>query len=150
MSSGYQQATGNEVVWIGSYRRRLDWLLPAWLEDADAFDQSINEDMLAVGYTIAANVIIFTICVLTFSIYRMHDAKIYAPKSDLLPDKTPPKIPNDTMFGWIGDLYAISDDVLIDKGGYDILFLIRFYRLSFKVFLGFSIYAWGVLLPING
>lgn len=25
--------------------RRLDWLLPAWLEDAGAFDQLVDEDL---------------------------------------------------------------------------------------------------------
>ena len=130
--------------------RKLDWLLPSWLEDADAYDQSINEDMSTVGYTIAVNLIVLAMCILFYSIYRMYDDKIYAPKADMMPDRTPPKIPNTTMFGWMFDLYAIDDNVLIDKGGYDALFFIRFYRLSFKIFFCFAFYAWIVLLPING
>ena len=106
--------------------------------------------MTTVYYTIAVNVIVLTCCLLFFSIYRLYDDKIFAPKADLMPDRTPPKIPNKTMFGWIFDLHAIDDNVLIDKGGYDILFFIRFYRLSFKIFFCFAIYAWGILLPING
>ena len=134
----------------GGHGRRLDWLLPAWLEDADAYDQSINEDMMTVYYTVAVNVIVLVFCVMFFSIYRRYDDKIYAPKADLMPERTPPKIPNNTTFGWIYDVYSIDDNVLIDKGGYDVLFFIRFYRISFKIFLCFAIYAWGVLLPING
>ena len=135
---------------MGMGHRRLDWLLPAWLEDADAYDQSINEDMTTVYYTVAVNVIVLVGCVLFFSTYRMYDDRIFSPKSALMPDRTPPKIPNATMFGWVWDLYAIDDDILIEKGGYDILFFIRFYRLSFKIFLCFAVYAWGILLPING
>ncbi len=129
--------------------RRLDWLLPKWLEDADAYDQSINEDMVTVYYTVAVNIVIFAIFVLFFSWYRRYHPEIYAPKAKLLPHRTPPLLSNSTYFGWIKELYDIDDDVLIKKGGYDILFFIRFYRLAFRIFIYFSIYAWGVLLPIN-
>lgn len=130
-------------------RRRLDWLLPSWLEDADAYDQSINEDMVTIYYTIAVNLIIFAACILFFSSYRRYNDKIYAPKADFMPTRTPPKMSSDTWFGWIKELYNIDDDVIICKGGYDILFFIRFYRIAFKIFIFFSIYAWGILLPIN-
>jgi len=132
------------------YFRRLDWLLPAWLEDADAYDQSINEDMVTVYYTVAVNVVICASCVLFFSVYRMYDDKIFCPKAALVPEKTPPKLDNSSLFGWITELFNIDDKVVIDKGGYDVLFFIRFYRLSFKILLCFSIYALGILLPING
>ena len=80
----------------------------------------------------------------------MYDDKVYAPKCDMFPDRTPKKLDNSSLFGWISELYNIDDNIIIDKGGYDILFLVRFYRLSVKIFLSFAIYAWGVLLPING
>ena len=80
----------------------------------------------------------------------MYDTKIFCPKVDLVPEKTPPKLGTSTLFGWISELYNISDQVIIDKGGYDVLFFIRFYRLSLKILVCFSVYALGVLLPING
>lgn len=130
-------------------QRRLDWLLPKWLEDADAYDQSINEDMITVYYTVAVNIVIFVIFVSFFSWYRRYYPEIYAPKARLLPHRTPPLLNNTTYLGWVRELYDIDDDVLIKKGGYDILFFIRFYRLAFRIFIYFAIYAWGVLLPIN-
>lgn len=129
--------------------RRLDWLLPSWLENANAFDQSMDEDMSSIGYTILFNVIIWAVCVGFFSFYRRYDPKLYTPKVDMFPDKTLPRIPHDTYFGWIVDLYNITDDQIIEKAGYDQLFLIRFYRLAFKIFSTFAIYAWGVVLPVN-
>lgn len=130
--------------------RRLDWLLPSWLEDVNAYDQSIDEDMTTVYYTIAVNVAILVACVLFFAYYRMKHPEMFCPKAKLAPEKTPPPIPNDTMFGWVWDIFNIDDDTVIAKGGYDVLFLIRFYRLSFKIFFFFAFYALGVLLPING
>ena len=32
--------------------RRLDWLLPDWLEDVGAFGQSANEDMSTGSFTV--------------------------------------------------------------------------------------------------
>ena len=88
------EAVGDTIIQM---HRRLDWLLPSWyrnyhyyylyyyyyyyyyyhydnndnrLEDADAYDQSIDEDMLTVYYTIAVNLIILGFCLIFFSIYR--------------------------------------------------------------------------------
>lgn len=131
------------------YRRRLDWLLPSWLEDVNAYDQSMDEDLSVVGYTIAVNIIILFLFLLFFSIYRMYSPSTFTPKVDMMPQRTPPRIPNDTLFGWIKDLYNIDDDVVIDKAGYDVLFLLRFYRLSLRVFMCQALFSWIVLLPIN-
>ena len=38
----------------------------------------------------------------------------------------------------------------IAEGGYDVLAFIRFYRFNFRLFLSFAVYAWAVLLPVNG
>lgn len=130
--------------------RRLDWLLPAWLEDANAFDQSMDEGMSTVAYTILFNVVIFLFFIVFFSIYRRYDPKAFTPKVDMFP-KSLPRIPNDSYFGWIRDLYNITEEQILSTGNgcYDQLFLLRFYKFSFKVFLYFSIYAWLVILPVN-
>lgn len=129
--------------------RRLDWLLPKWLENAAAYDQSVDEGLLTIFYTLLVNSVILLVCILIFSFYRIYDIKIFSPKCDLMPGKAPPRLSTSTLFGWMKELYNISDEVIIEKGGYDILFFIRFYRLAFKVFFWFGIYAWGILLPIN-
>ena len=134
---------------ISNSSRRLDWLLPSWLEDAGAYDQSIDEDMVTIGYTVVFNVVILIICLMFFSTYRMYDTKIFAPKCDLMPERTPPKLSSKTLFGWIRELYLIDDDVIIEKAGYDIMFFLRFYRLSYKIFASFLLFAWGILLPVN-
>jgi hypothetical protein len=54
----------------------------------------------------------------------MYDDKVYAPKCDMFPGRTPKKLDNSSLFGWISELYNIDDNIIIDKGGYDILFLV--------------------------
>ena len=134
---------------VDVFRRRLDWLLPSWLEDAGAYDQSIDEDMVTIGYTLLVNIIILFSCGLFFSVYRMYDTQIFAPKCALMPERCPPKLSNTTLFGWVSELFYTDDEMVIAKGGYDILFFLRFYRLAYKIFSVFAIYAWGILLPVN-
>lgn len=102
-----------------------------------------------MGYTLLFNVIIFVACILFFSLYRKFNDKVFSPKVEMFPNKTLPRMPNDTMFGWIYDLYQITEEQFREKAGYDCLMLIRFYRLSFKILACFALYAWGVLLYVN-
>lgn len=131
------------------FARRLDWLLPTWLEDTAAYDQPIDENMVTIGYTVVVNLVILVSCIIFFSFYRMHDENIFAPLCLMRPDKTPERLSNTTLFGWVKELWDIDDEAVIKKAGYDILFFIRFYRLGFKIFFWFGLYALGVILPIN-
>lgn len=134
----------------GFSRRRLDWLLPSWLENANAYSQSTDEDMIDVAYTIIANLALFVIFGSIFTIVRQYNPDMYTPKKFVAPDRTPPRLPNDTWFGWIRDICNLDDDLLIKKGGYDQYFFIRFYRLCLKILLLCCIYCLTVLIPVNG
>ncbi len=125
-------------------------MLPSWLEDVNAYDQNTDEDMMTVVYTIILNLLVFGICILIFSFTRRSKPSIYCPKQFLKAEKTPKMLENKTSFGWILELYHIDDQTIVRNAGYDVLLFIRFYRLSFKIFFYFALYAWGVLLPING
>jgi len=126
-------------------RRKLDILLPSWLEDANAYDQSSNLSMGIVGLYVVVNLTVGIICLMYFSFIRMRYPLIFAPKK-----KSPPILPFHDPLSWMIVLYNINEEQVIESAGYDVLFFIRFYILSFKIFSVFSIYAWGVLMPING
>lgn len=91
-----------------SIHRRLDWLLPKWLEDPNAFAQNKNLDISTIFQTFFYNFLIFLCCLLFFSIYRQYNEYIFSPKVDLLPENTLPRMPNDSLFGWIRNLWNIS------------------------------------------
>jgi hypothetical protein len=130
--------------------RRLDWLLPSWLEDVSAYSQSSNEDLTSVGWSVLINTIVGSTFLVWFIIYRRHNLTIYCPKIPLYPGKTPAPLKTDTYFGWIFELMEMDDQVLIDKGSFDILFFVRFYRLCFKILAFTALYCWAVLIPVNG
>lgn len=131
-------------------QRRLDWLLPSWLEDANAYSQSIDEDMISVGYTIAVNLCLLALCILIFSFLRQSSPDIFCAKMFVAPERTPPKLSTKSLFGWMRDFYNLDDELLLTKGGYDQLFLIRFYRLCFRIIAFSCIYCITVLIPLNG
>lgn len=132
-------------------RRRLDWLLPSWLEDVDAFSQTSDEDLIDVAYTILVNLCLLAVCVVVCAILRQKNPEMFIPKRYVAPDRTPANnIPNNTWFGWLIDLYYLSDELLIDKGGYDAYILIRFYKLCFKILFISSFYCLLILLPLDG
>lgn len=129
-------------------QRRLD-ILPSWLEDAASFDQSTSIDMATIYWTVLVNSISLFFFVWLYSYIRMTDDKLFASRVGLKPDSCPPRFSNDTLFGWMKELWNVTDATILEKGGFDILTFIRFYRLNCKIFLIFSVYAFSVLLPIN-
>jgi hypothetical protein len=130
--------------------RRLDWLLPSWLENVDAYSQSTDENMIDVLYTVVINASVFLVAVSFYVIYRRKNTTIYCPKVAINPERNIPKLSTDSYFGWVQELWGYDDLFLVEKGSFDILFFIRFYRLCFKILACSSIYCWIVLIPING
>ncbi len=123
---------------------------PAYLSNYDSFNQSINENMNQVGYTLLVNLIVILVFWLIFSYKRMHDANLFAPKALLKGERTPPALSNKNLYSWMRELWNITDADILKYGGFDTLTFIRFYRLNYKIFGVFAIFAMLVLLPVNG
>lgn len=117
--------------------------------DYASFDQSADEDMSTVLYTLLVTFICAVLLFGFFAVNRMYYEKFYTPLVSLHPEKCPPRLNNNNMFSWIAELASIDDATIIEKGGYDVMAFIRFYRFNFRLFLAFAIYAWAVLLPVN-
>ena len=95
--------------------RRLDWLLPAWLENYDAFMQSSDESMTVVAISTTVNFGILALCIIWFSIERYFRPRIYSPLYYLFPQTAAEPLPNAPIFGWIIDLWNIEEDLIIEK-----------------------------------
>lgn len=129
--------------------RRLDWLLPAWLENYDAFMQSSDESMDVIGFSVLLNFGVLVFCILWFSIERYFRPKVFSPLSNMFPKNSAKPLASSPIFIWMVELWKIEEDMIIEKGGYDILYFIRFYKLSMKIFGSFTLYAFVVILPVN-
>ena len=130
-------------------RRQLDWLLPAWLENYDAFMQSSDESMDVIGFSVLLNFGVLVFCIFWFSIERYFRPKVFSPLSNMFPHSSAEPLASSPIFLWMLELWKIEEDTIIEKGGYDILYFIRFYKLSMKIFGSFAFYAFVVILPVN-
>eukprot|EP01041_Mallomonas_annulata_P009540 gene9540-19834_t len=124
--------------------RRLDFLLPKWLEDTDAYAQRSDVNLGVLGLYVVVNIFIGLVCILFFSWLRKSNPKLFALKA-----LTPPLLPYDDIYSWIIVLYYIDEAAILKYSGFDVLFLIRFYHLALRIFVDFCIYAFIVLMPIN-
>lgn len=130
-------------------RRRLS-IFPSWLTDYSSFDQSSDEDMSTIGWTLVVSGLVGLLMLLSFAVHRMYDPERFTPLIKLLgKDKVAKPLSNNDLYSWIYELVTIDDDTILQKGGYDTLSFIRFYRFNFRLFLAFAVYAWCVLLPVN-
>ena len=130
-------------------RRRLS-IFPSWLTDYSSFDQSADEDMSTIMWTLLLSGSVGMIMLIYFAIHRMYDLDRFTPLVKLIgKDKTAKPLSNNDVYSWVYELVTIDDDTILEKGGYDVLCFIRFYRFNFRLFLAFAVYAWCVLLPVN-
>lgn len=130
-------------------RRRLS-IFPSWLTDYSSFDQSADEDMSTIMWTLLVSGVVGLLMLSSFAIHRMYDPDRFTPLVKLLgKDKAAKPLSNDDLYSWVYELVYINDDTILEKGGYDTLCFVRFYRFNFKLFLAFALYAWCVLLPVN-
>jgi len=132
-------------------RRRLDWLIPHWLENASAYDQSENLDIGEIGLTFALNVIAAFIILIVFgqrrkNLQRQYD---YSTRRLQLPKQTPPDLPRRYCFGWMLPCLTISYDDILYYAGLDALMYIRSHYLGMKIFSVFAVYGLLVLVPLN-
>lgn len=125
--------------------RRLDWLIPDWLQSADAFIQPQNLDLEVLGFLFVVNAFFWIFCLFFFCVCRIYFPSIFTPKA-----KKPKNLPNEDMYSWIFSLWSIDDSTIIEYSGYDAYIFLRFYKLSVKVFSIFSIYALLILMPLHG
>jgi len=147
MASGLRRLLSDTIT---HGRKKLLNPFPEYLSNYDSFNQSTNENMAQVGYTLLVNIIVAFLFWLLFSYKRMYSANLFSPKAQLKGEVTPPALSNHNLFSWMRELWNITDEDILKYGGFDTLTFIRFYRLNYKIFGAFAVYAMLVLLPVNG
>lgn len=102
--------------------------------------------------TIAIDIVIFSICIILFSLLRRSKAfkKMYAPKL-YVKNKSysrPKSIP-DNFFGWISTVLSYTDEEIIDVAGYDSIMCLKIFSFGFWLFLVLTIVLCIIILPLN-
>ena len=68
--------------------RRLDFLIPSWLEDPTAFSQRPDLGFGAIASVTVANAVVSVVCIAIFEILR-HRGAFFCPKAAYQPERVP-------------------------------------------------------------
>ncbi|CBN77492.1 conserved unknown protein [Ectocarpus siliculosus] len=137
-SSGSTSVSGVSSWW--------DWI-PSWLLDYDAYEETENEDLTAIGivamYTSAMSLLFW----LYWTYKRWNDPGFFSPKRAERPPDLPG--PREGLFAWVWALYRIPEEEFIRFAGFDAQIYVRMYSLAGKMLSVIALYALPVVLPVN-
>ena len=134
--------------------RRLDFLIPSWLEDPTAFSQRPDLGFGAIASVTVANAVVSVVCLAIFEILR-HRGAFFCPKAAYQPERVPAVVHFDCNGGdarggyarggararrscrwplqWVSELLALDEETILQCAGFDALVYLRFISMAFKV-----------------
>ena len=98
---------------------------------------------------IVTSVIVFGVQIAVFIIIRERIARIYRPRTYLVPERERTKPPPKGLFEWIGPIWHTTNAEFIQKCGLDAYFFLRYLRTLLKIFIPLAFLILPILLPIN-
>lgn len=131
-----------------SFGRRLDFLIPSYLENPDAFAQTEDMDFSSI-LTIAASNLAFGVCCICIYEFFRRRGSYFIPKARWRPHMTPPPLPTGKFLGWVVPLLSIDEETVLRCAGVDGVIYLRFMSLGIQVFGMFILVGFGLLLPVN-
>ncbi|CAN0209264.1 unnamed protein product, partial [Ectocarpus fasciculatus] len=100
-------SSGSTTTSVGGMSSWWDWI-PSWLLDYDAYEETENEDLTAIGivamYTSAMSLLFW----LYWTYKRWNDPGFFSPKRAERPPDLPG--PREGLFAWVWALYRISEE----------------------------------------
>ncbi|CAM9207441.1 unnamed protein product [Phaeothamnion confervicola] len=111
--------------------RKLLQLLPPWLENYQAFQETQNASLQDIAFVIAAQCIAGVCFFAYFTCRRWHNPAAFSPKRLRKPPDMPR--PQEGVLKWAWFLLRFRESDFLDYAGFDALVYIRFYVLTAKV-----------------
>ncbi|KAE8444846.1 hypothetical protein EG329_014201 [Mollisiaceae sp. DMI_Dod_QoI] len=98
---------------------------------------------------LAASLVIFGVQMLVFLLLKDKQARIYKPKTYLVPERERTEPPPRTPWGWLVAIFRFKDREVINKCGLDAYFFLRYLQTLLIIFIPMAAVILPVLLPIN-
>ncbi|KAI1007509.1 hypothetical protein K3495_g719 [Podosphaera aphanis] len=98
---------------------------------------------------LTTSLIVFAIQLIAFFLLRNKLARIFKPKTYLVPEKERTEPPPRTPWGWLFALFRFRDREVIRKCGLDAYFFSRYLQTLLVIFIPMAIVILPILLPIN-
>ena len=112
-----------------------------------ATKQGLTAGQFAASFITA--IVLFTVQVLIFLLIKDRFARIYQPRTYLVPERerTTPTPPG--WFKWIKPVLTTSNSDFVQKCGLDAYFFLRYLRTLLKIFVPAALVILPILLPMN-
>lgn len=98
---------------------------------------------------IVTSLAIFGVQVGVFLLIHGRIARIYQPRTYLVPERERTKPPPKGILSWIGPVFHTTNAEFIQKCGLDAYFFLRYLRTLLKIFVPLAFLILPILLPVN-
>ncbi|KAJ5040472.1 uncharacterized protein L3040_006128 [Drepanopeziza brunnea f. sp. 'multigermtubi'] len=105
--------------------------------------------LVAFLTALATALVIFGIQMLAFLLLRNRLARIFKPKTYLVPEKERTDPPPRTPWGWLVAIFRFTDREVINKCGLDAYFFLRYLQTLLVIFLPMAAIILPILIPLN-
>ncbi|KAL5344420.1 hypothetical protein ACLOAV_010680 [Pseudogymnoascus australis] len=101
--------------------------------------------LAAIGTGIASS----AVQILGFTLIKDKLARIYRPKTYLVPERQRTSPPPRSAFGWMVSIFTYKDTEIINKCGLDAYFFLRYLQTLLFIFVPLACLLLPILLPLN-
>ncbi|KAG9247411.1 hypothetical protein BJ878DRAFT_564958 [Calycina marina] len=98
---------------------------------------------------LVSGLVIFGVQLFTFLLLKEKLARIFKPKTYLVPEKERTEPPPRTPWGWLLAIFRFRDREVIKKCGLDAYFFLRYLQTLLIIFIPMAVVILPVLLPMN-
>ncbi|CZS91938.1 related to PHM7-similarity to A.thaliana hyp1 protein [Rhynchosporium agropyri] len=105
--------------------------------------------LVAFITALATSLIIFAIQMLAFVLLKNKLARIFKPKTYLVPERERTDPPPRTPWGWLSAIFRFTDREVINKCGLDAYFFLRYLQTLLVIFIPLALVILPILIPLN-
>ncbi|KAF8424929.1 DUF221 domain-containing protein [Tirmania nivea] len=109
--------------------------------------QGVSLETFLASFSVAA--IVFGVELVIFILARKRLARIYEPRTYLVPEKRRTPISGDGLLDWIMPIFKTSTSDFIQKSGLDAYFFLRYLLMLLKIFSILAAAILPILIPLN-
>ncbi|TVY80392.1 Uncharacterized protein LSUE1_G005909 [Lachnellula suecica] len=110
---------------------------------------SQGQTIVAFLTALVSALIIFGVQMLAFIALKNKLARIYKPKTYLVPERERTEAPPRSPWGWLFTIFTFRDREVINKCGLDAYFFLRYLQTLLIIFIPLGIMILPILVPLN-
>ncbi|KAH6671854.1 hypothetical protein B0J14DRAFT_655713 [Halenospora varia] len=114
-----------------------------------AIQGSQGISLVAFLTALVSSLIIFGVQVFAFILLKDKLARIFKPKTYLVPERERTDPPPRTPWGWLFSIFKFRDREIINKCGLDAYFFLRYLQTLLIIFIPLAAVILPILLPVN-